>query len=179
MSRYGVLFHISSIMLKNGFRCRGAAEGLLDAVSARLVPLCHFEPVYTVTVCAGRLWGHFIWFVRVICWNPRGPFQSSLPATLISCSSCLVTVDRAVRGRFTQLTARCRHEVVFCFSNTQRRMFSPSWPHYIISTNLCNNLTRNDAQTLKNPTAFGASPSIPPRHHPSAFCFPLSSFFHS
>lgn len=86
-------------------------------------------------------------FVRQICWNPLRPFPNSLPMTLISCSFCPVMMVGTGLEWFTQPNGPLSAWTSFLSSTTQMCMFSPSWPHYITSTNLSNNLTRNDAQT--------------------------------
>lgn len=162
MSLYGVKFHIRLIMLKN-----------TDVMTLS------FQLVFTVIVCAGAgLWTHLTWFVREICWNLLRPFPNSQPVTLVSSSSCPAMVAGTDPEWITQPISPLSAWTRFLSSSTHMCMFSPSWPHYITTTDL-SNLTRNDAQTpetqqlLEPPFPF-LFVHIP---LPSATLFP-SPFFH-
>lgn len=118
------------------------------------------------------LFGLWEWFVKTLFAS----FPNSLPVTLISCSSCPVMVVGTDLEWLTQLNSPLSAWTVFLSSTTQMCMLSPSWPHYITSTILSNNLTRNDAQTPETQQLL--EPPIPFCPHTSAFCSPLpTSFF--
>lgn len=115
---------------------------------------------------------NFVWFVREVCLNPLRPLPNSLRVTLISCSFCPVMTVGADLECFTQPNGR--HGPSFLSSTTQTCMFSPSRPPYITSTNLSNNLTRDDAQTPGTRQLLEPPLSIPFR--PSSLCLLLPSF---
>lgn len=157
------------------YRLDYVEESGAGAFTVHLACHCHFSN--SCCLCRRRTgWILFGLSERTV-ENPRRSFPNSLPATLISC--CPVVLVGTDREWFAQPSGPLLAWTSRLSSTTQMCMFSPSWPHYITSTNLSNNQTRNDAQPPETQQLL--EPPLPflfVLPLPSASLFP-PPFFHS